>query len=341
MRRIILYIYLLVPCLFLKAQVDQVLVPDKEEVMANYAELQEPIILLLTGNRRFEGTLSQVEEGRIVLRVIQAGGEILLGFTEKEIVEIRFPGEEILADTKGLVAEEAWAEALPSMEALLLQRQAFFHLLEDRDKNLFVHLPKMALYNNEPARAIAYADFLENHLKGKSEQKKLENSLLVAYYIMALNRQTTERADAWIQSRPRYHSSALGYFVRSALYFQEEDYENAFWLSLEPIVFSGQTPVDYLAHCYAIAIASAHLTGKGDYSQKLQEEMFRRGLDWQYLNAFQEVKGKLDNLLIYQREQAEAIPLFEALAPKENLLMDLDRSVGDGSFIDPSSILSH
>lgn len=315
------------------------LVPDADQVIARFAELDEPITLVLTGNRRFEGTVVEAENNRVVLRVVQAGGEIQLGFSYQEILEIRFPGEELLADTQVYIAEEKWEQALPAMEALLLQRRPLFALLEQREKERFLPLPKIALHNNQPARAIAYAEFLQDHLPEEAEQKRLEESLLLAYYLMGLNNQAKELAEEWIQTRPRYHSSALGYFVRSALYFENEHYDEAFWLSLEPIVFSGQTPVDFLAHSYAIAIASAHLSGRKDYSQKLQREMLYRGLDWQYLNAFQEVMEPLQDLLVLQQETDEALPLFEALAPEENLLMDLDRSVGDGSFIDPSSIV--
>ncbi|MBC2600724.1 hypothetical protein [Puniceicoccus vermicola] len=267
-----------------------------------YLELRKPLTVTLLGGRRFSGTLSNMEDQRIYLRIVQEGGEVVLSFPFEEVQEIYFPGREIVERTIEMIQAGQLSEALPYLESIIGTRYPLFPLIPPEKLSFFRALPLSALSVDNPAQAIAYTKAIRPYLTLPEDQDELDDIELLAYYQLRLTEEAETRARSWIDRTSRFDQSALGFFILSALQFENGDIEQALYTALNPIVFSGANPTAYLDQCYAIAIASAHLLDDPIERDKLLDELWTRDLQWKPLQAFLSAAKGLEDLEIKNPE---------------------------------------
>ncbi len=305
---------------------------------AEQDELRKALTLSARGGNEFSGTLVGFDGEKLSLRTIQAGGEIVLSFPTEDISEIYFPGGGILASTRDLVEAGNLPEALPYLEALLVSRYPVFPLLGEEERSFFANVPMAALAIDRPAAAIAYVEALAPFINEEEGREKLQSAELLGRYMLRLEEKAEVQAAEWIDGQERFPESALGFFIRAAIQFENAEYEESLRTALRPIVFSGQIPVPYLAHCYSLAVASTHIMGNDRHRDQLLTEMDERNLDWQSLRALGTAREELEDLVIKDAE-GNPVPLFEATTGDERLLENLEESVGSGNFVDPSRLI--
>ena len=306
---------------------------------AEYLALRGPLTLRLSGGRVFEGTLSDIRDERIFLRMVQEGGEVVLSFPTSEIERIRFPGNELIQPTIDKIEEGNLTDALPYLESIIGARYALFPVTPPEELSLYRALPLAALAVNNPAQAIAYVRAIEPFLTLPEDQRELRDVELLSYYQLQLREEAEERARDWIAAEDSFGDSALGYFILSALEFERANYEEALYTALRPIVYSNALRKSYLAPCYSIAIASAHLLNDPIEKQKLFEEMNDRGLSWKPLLVFHSAERGLADLDLATPE-GEPIPLFIQEGERETLIPEPASSPGEeNSSLDPSGTI--
>jgi tetratricopeptide (TPR) repeat protein len=305
---------------------------------AEYLNLREPLTLYLTRARKFQGTLSNIQSDRIYLRIVQEGGEVVLSFPFEEVRGILFPGESIVASTVEKVKEGDLSEALPYLESIIGARYALFPHLPPEDLSLFRALPLAALAVDNPAQSIAYVKAIRPYLSLPADQDELDDIELLAYYRIQLREEAQERAQGWIAKARRYGGSALGYFILSALQFEQGEYDRSLYTSLNPIVFSGAIPEAYLGQCYSIAIASAHLLDDPIERDKLIDEMQERDLSWQPLRVFNSARDGLSDLTITLSD-GPSLPIFLEEDAEENLIKPPSADPESKKYLDPSGLV--
>ncbi len=301
-------------------------------------ELRKPLTIFVRGGRRFDGTLAGFDGEKLSLRTIQAGGEIVMSFPQEDIERIFFPGGSILEATRATIRSGDMPAALPYLEALLAIRYPIFPLLPPDQRSLYAEIPFAALSIDRPAAAIAYVEALRPYYTREGDLEKLRAAELLGRYILDLSDEAREQAENRIEREGRFPESALGHFVLGAIQFREGSYADSLQTSLEPIVFTGQIPVPYLGHCYALAVASTHVLGNDKHRDQLLGEMRERGIPWQPLRALAAAEEELADLVVTD-ENGESLPLFEAATEDERLLETIEESVGTENFIDPSSLI--
>lgn len=309
--------------------------PPEAELRA----LREPVTLFHRNGQQFRGDVSGSDETTIQLRAIQGAGEILMTFPKEEIRDIHFPGDRMLLRGQTLFHEGKEAAALPYLEPVFIQRRPLFDMLEPEERLPFSFLPEAALAAGEPAKAVALVQELAPFYEDEETLDRLADTELVAYYQLGLTEEAEKRALAWVGEADRFSESALGFFIAGSIALEREEAEEALWLALEPIVFSGQLPVAYLDHCYSLAIVATHVLDNDEHREALLEEMRERGLEWRSLRAFATVAGDIDDLAIDLGDGPR--PPYEAVSTEEELLLDQDQSVSAGSEpIDPAGLLN-
>ena len=308
-------------------------IPEEE-----YLILREPMTLVLSGGREFEGTLSDVRDGRVYFRQVQEGGEAVLSYPFDEVEEIFFPGEEIVSATIERVRSGELTEALPYLESIIGSRFALFPLLPPEDLSYFRALPLAALAVDNPAQAIAYVKAVEPFLTLPEDREELRDIELLGYYRLQLRDEARDRAEAWIEEEDRFNDSALGYFILAALQFEEADYEAALYTALRPIVFSGALHKSYLAPCYSIAITSAHLLDDPIERDKLFAEMADRGIPWEPLLVFRSARSGLANLELVSSD-GQPLTIVVEDDHRENLIAEPPETSDPAPSLDPSGMV--
>ncbi|MEM0966628.1 MAG: hypothetical protein AAGJ81_10815 [Verrucomicrobiota bacterium] len=301
---------------------------------SKHEELRRPITIWLENNREFQGTLAGVDDERISLRLIQDGGEVLLSFPVEEIKKVFFPGERVAIEAADMIDSGEYQAALPYLESIIGARFRLFPFLPPEEKTLFRFLPLAALSVDNPAQAIAYVRALRPFLSLEGDQDTLRDVELRAYYELRLMDEASKRAQDWIEETERYGESALGQFILASIQFEKEEFEEALFTVLQPIVFSGEIPVSFLSHCYSIAIASSELIGDVKQRDELIAEMIRRGIEWKPLEIITAHRSNLANLVILDA-YGTPIDLFAV----EDEFRSMKDNPENGSYLDPSGLV--
>jgi len=301
---------------------------------AEQEELRKPMTVTTRTGSMFEGTLVDFDGDQISLRAFQSGGEIILNLAREDIRRIDFPGGSILDVAEVMMEDGDLPAALPYLEALLVSRYPVFPLLTEEQREPFTTIPMAALAIDRPAAAIAYVQALRPFIESSGSVEKLETAELLGRYMLRLDDEAREQATAWISRQDRFPESALGFFVLSAVQFENDRFEESLYTALQPLVFSGQIPVPYLPHCYTLAVASTHILGNDDHRDSLLLEMRERDLEWQPLRALRSAREELEDLVVTDAE-GNRLSLFEATTGDERLMEGLGESVGDGDLTGP------
>ncbi len=242
--------------------------------------LAGPVTVVIKTGAAYKGNISAANRGDLRLQIQSGGGEAILTWQKEEIESVIFPGSSLISLSADFVREGDLVGALPLLDALYRQRINFLSYLSDSELLLLTSLSEASLQVGHPADAIAVSRNLLPYLKGEPIREKLHGFILLGHYRLGLLEEAKSLAAEWIEKRDLYGDSALGWWIRAQIDFEEENYKEALWTSLHPIVFSGQMPMEYLGACYAVAIAASHELQKDAKAGLLYGEMQNRGLDW-------------------------------------------------------------
>ena len=243
-------------------------------------ELASPVAVAHRSGRHFEGQLERTSPTTVSITVKAGEGEVVYTVERQDILEITFPGESIELQIEERLLEEDFSGALPFLEALYKQRSAYLDLLDGEEVARFLPLALAYRMVGRPAEAIAVSNHLHTLSKSGEFDKDLTEIVLLSQYDLRPVEESARLALGWIQKAPRYHSSALGWWILAKISFAKGDFRSALWISLHPVVFSSHLPMNYLAECYALSIASAVSLDRSDEALKLYQEMTERGLAW-------------------------------------------------------------
>ncbi len=244
------------------------------------ALLSGPATAVVKNGFTYQGKLSRTDQGDLRILIESDGGEAILTFPREEIEAVIFPGAALISLAEDWVREGSLGEAQPVLRALYRQRRSFLPFLTDSERLLLSALPEASLLNDQPEDAIAIARNLLPYITSDPLREKLRATVLLGHYRLGLKEEAKDLATEWIGRQNLYGNSALGWWVRAKIDFEEKNFTGALWTSLHPIVFSGQMPMDYLSDCYALAIAASHELQKEAKAHLLYSEMQTRGIHW-------------------------------------------------------------
>ncbi len=267
-------IALLSACTVLRAQ-------DATSLKEIQAVLNDPVSLLLNNGNRQKGRIVSWDEETLRLEVSMGGGVAELSYPREDIRELAFPGSNYKTTLfEWTQTPERYEDALQLFRAYYIQRGAYFSLLSQQELYFFVRYAEFAIEQDKPLRAVAMIDAVREHITDEIILRSLAESLLLGLFNGGMRDEAVEKAREWIDKAEPAGSSALGWRLLAQLHFENEDYESAFWTSMQPVAYSNQLPMLHLNACYAFAILSAEEMRLEQESSRLAKEMIQRGLEW-------------------------------------------------------------
>ncbi|WOO42350.1 hypothetical protein [Rubellicoccus peritrichatus] len=242
--------------------------------------LSEPVNLVLKNGRSLRGQAMDIENNSLVFEGASGAGEVEYTFSHEEISRLDFPGNELAVKANSYLNNGDPDSALPILDALYRQRVRFFRFMPPNEVAFFQKLSDTAYRTGDYYLAVGVARNVRPYVENPIIKRQLDDRELLAHYHLPLLEKTQSLADSWIAEWEPYSASALGWYVLGQLAFDREEFDNALWLSLKPVVFSSQFPMEYLDHCYALAIVAAVKIEDYTEAQRLLDEMQRRRMSW-------------------------------------------------------------
>ncbi len=254
---------------------------DPAELAGIRAELQEPLSVYIGKQQQpVHGHVTDISKNQIQVKTAVAAGEITFTFERDRITGFSLPGESYKTLALEWMASGRDEDALELMRQLFEQRKTLLPMLPAAESHFFVYYVRLILDSPKPARAIAIADMLRPQIESPAALHTLDDAILESYHSIELYKEARQLAEAWIQARPPYGDSALGYYVLAADHLRAGQFEDALELALQPVVFSSVIPVEKLGGCYAAAASAALSLRDKDYASTLYREMQARQLSW-------------------------------------------------------------
>lgn len=269
------YICLLVILLFPVVQLNAQSQPTQD-----FDALEEPVNLILKNGRSLRGNANRIEDGNLIFEGASGAGQVEYTFTTNEILRIDFPGNELAVEANKLLTTGSLEAAMPILNALYRQRVRFFEFMPPNEVAYFQKLADTAYATGDYYLAVGVARNVRPHIEDPTIKRQLDDKELLAHYHLPLLEKTQSLADSWVTNWQPYDASALGWYVLGQLAFDRGEFDNALWLSLKPVVFSSQFTMEYLDHCYALAIVAAVEIEDYAEAQRLLDEMVSRKLEW-------------------------------------------------------------
>jgi hypothetical protein len=254
-------------------------------------DLNGPCTVVLRNGQLYQGRPAAVRDGQLIFIQYQAGGQAEYAFTPEEVERIDFPGNAQKADAIRLATTDNPQRALPILRTLLEQRGPYLAFVSESERSFFVLLVQAELECGDPYAALGLARLLTQTTRDPTVTEQLEAIILEGYYRLGLISDTRQLAEEWIARHPRYGRSALGWYILARLDYDAGNCEAALQTALEPVTFSSQYPMAFLAHAYAVAILSAVALDDMTEAHALAAEMQARELDWPMSGA---VEGTSD-----------------------------------------------
>lgn len=226
---------------------------------------------VVTGHSRMEGDDVLVTTG---------DARIEYSFPADEVVRLSLPGRAYYPIALELEDSGDYVQALRLMDALYRSRVRHLRFLDEGELQFLQRFADLGLREGDPFLAVAVARNILPHVKDPGMRREVEDLILLGHYSLPIKERAVELAAEWISSNPPGGESALGYYVYGQLAFDRGEYHTALITALRPIAFSSHYPMDYLAHCYALAVMAWDALGRGQERDALADEMRERGFSW-------------------------------------------------------------
>lgn len=236
--------------------------------------------LYLNNGSRVEGRAQRWEGDTLVMVAQRGGGEVEYRFEKANILRLSLPGSQLYATARSLANEEKWEDAVACYRALWESRAPWLALLVPEEIEQLMPVAEINLNHGDPYLAVAAARLFQDHVARPDLLRELQDLELLATYRLPIKSDAQALAEAWIADAEPYGPSALGYFVLGQLALESEEPEEALRYALTPVAFSGQFPMDYLEHCYALGIGACLSLKLEPKATLLAAEMHQRGLSW-------------------------------------------------------------
>lgn len=255
-------------------------------------ELSGPVVVTTHDHVNFQGILTQVKHDQLVLQENIGEGSVEYAVDFAKIKHIEFPGTHYISLSQKFLANDDYPNAIVIIDALFKQRAQLLQWQSSAALEFFTRHAETHLNHGSLNNAIQIARQLQAHTDAASLHQKLDDILLLAHHRLGFAEQAHALSKQWIQTRPAYGQSALGWYVQADLMRVAEDYDQALNIALDPIVFSSQFPMAYLEHCYAIAIIAATALHETEHAQALWVEMQERNLKWPGLSGLENPRAR-------------------------------------------------
>ena len=268
-------------CLLILPNTTNLQAEDTFELRMILPVLAEPLTLVLNGGNQQTGRVTEWDGESIRIEVSLGGGGAELSFSEDDIKQIIFPGNEFLETLDEWQQDPAQTEnAMALYRAYYQQRGPYLTLMSESELFLFVRYAEYALEKKKPLRAVAMIDAISPHIKEAAVLDRLKEGLLLGFFQGGMRKEAEAKAIDWIKEADPSGPSALGWRLLAQSKYENEDYEKAFWTALFPVAFSNQMPKAHLDVCYALAILSAEELHLKEEPDRLAKEMRDRGFTW-------------------------------------------------------------
>ena len=262
--------------------------------------------------RVFSGRFGSLEDGTLTLRD-ERGFDIPLPMAR--IDQILFPGEEVEETARSLVEAENWPEARRALHALVEQRRPFQEILQPEQWEPFYALIKVYRAQEDHRRAAALIEEVKPFNEDPERRDFLRENALLTTFALGPREEALQIAREQIAEEGRYGSSALGFYLITRDHLENEQFEQALWLALQPLVFTTPFPQAYRPELYALAIEAALRLEDSSQTLVLLVEMQEQDYSWpsgeSYRRTQEEALAVLQQWEEARRQREEAAAAAE------------------------------
>lgn len=285
-------------------------------------------IVTNSDGRSFEGTMRVDRAGVLHLDVSADQGSVSYSFNEDNLGGIEFLDAEAVEDGLDAFQRKNYAIAISYLENVHRSRSPFFKLLPVNalaEPSLALGRSYLEVGRFTDATGVAGVllggDFSDPTIEAQANEMRLR-----AFFGLERWEESEILAKRWCAEHEPYDDSALGWWILSEVHLAREKYEEARWISLQPITFSSQFPKAYLQDCFHVAIAS-WLEEAPEQAWKLYQQYQERGYTWPD-DRHMETKLRLASLALSLEEPETTTedPLsIEEGSPKKDLNLPLEK----------------
>ncbi len=244
-------------------------------VYPSYADL----IVLKTGSE-VRGKLTGWNAGYISISIGRTGESVERRVRQEEVASLQFHDEQQQEEAIGLLHLEEHEKATIPLHDLAIRRATYLGLLDAEQERWLITYMRTCLKARKEEQILHYAKLWQPKIRSESHLNSVSELKIRSALNLGRLEEAALYADYWIESGLSSKNTAIAWIALAKKAFREEEFQDALWLSLQPIAFSNALAPHDMGQSYAIAIKSAKSLDQISYSNILYEEMLERHIQW-------------------------------------------------------------
>ncbi len=236
--------------------------------------LTGPQELFLKNGQHFSGHALHITGDKLIFQKSIGDGTVQFTFALEDVEHLKLSGMQ----GYDMAGTSEPGQALPILQELYDHRRPWLSVLKQNEIARFKRLVELHLKQGNALRAATIATELLLHLEDFTSERELTEALALASHRMGLHDETESALARLMADTRRYGPSAFAHYLIGLRALENGQHALALDAALEPIVFSSQFPMDYLPHCYALAIVASLELDNPDHATELAEAMHARHL---------------------------------------------------------------
>lgn len=231
--------------------------------------------LLTNTGHTFEGELIGMEGGYISLQESKSGSSsvAIRRFTLEETYRIAFSDADKRREAFEIYDNAHFAKVIPLLESLAFRRLPFLGILDPDDEQVFSNLLLCYSFTGLYDKCLNRHKLWHRKLAHHTSIEDSSIAVMRASWEAGLNDEAAIFARRWMEDGRSSARSAIAWRILAELESENENHEQALWISLQPIAFADSDPPDQLDACFEIARIAAARIGNRSLPEKLARDM--------------------------------------------------------------------
>lgn len=250
----------------------------------------------LNSGKTLRGSLAGRQSIYVSLSLSEGASEAVMRLKPSEIASIHFSDSPERDEILDRYSTSDPYQTTVLLEKLVRNRLPYMDLLSHSDELLFAMLLESYIQSGRATVALDRAKLWRTKLRTEDVIAQIDELQILAAVNTGDQDEASFYSKRWIDSGKSARETALPWNTLAEDALADERFEEALWLSLNPIVFSHPSNPRFLENAYEIAIFSAYQLREFEYARQLHSEMMLRNLAWPIESKRADIPVKLANL---------------------------------------------
>ncbi len=249
----------------------------------------------LANGKTVHGVLSGRQANYVVLSILEGQSEAELRISPDEIVSILFSDSALKDEAiRKYPASDPYQTTI-LLENLVRKRLPYLDLLSHSDETLLTMLLESYIHSGRASDALDRAKLWRTRLRAKEVIDQIDELQIVAAKNVGDLDEAAFYSKRWVDSGKSASQTALPWCILAEKSLNDDNFEDALWLALNPIVFTHPNAPRFIESAYEIAVFSAYQLNDYEYALKLYTDMRIRNLNWPIDSDKADILNQLEN----------------------------------------------